>query len=540
MSTRNQTQSTRSRRGNRAPNRQAPKPKTQRKRRPRVRIPRPTSLAVSPAFTAFEAESANQMRRNIQNAQRSAYEASDSILPAHHPLKHLVHEYLATLIDPKSHMCRIPDSEARPTALVRSVMDLTVSTDFSGTADDGRFSVLVQPILGKDGTDPSLYKLAIPKVPYVNPPHWGDPASYVQNLAGFNVRQDRYIQQLTGQPPFFFGINDDNNTSQAAPFGVLPNEDPLNYGSSITFTYVGGTGQSPTLSGGPGVFLLDVFMAEATPGYTLSGAATLTATQEHEDGPPGAHAMIINASDNWTLVFTASADPVEAWFTLVPTFANGIPPWQNSGAISTMRPVATTVLFTCSQAALSNGGMVTGAYVPANTCGSQYLSNVTGNGVGQLQYWEALQALGESFPISHGCYVWWSPEDVEDRELLTPEQCNQHDYPCLIVSGQLMAPPTGAYNGKVTVGRIEVISIYEFTTNVQLWEKQICVGGETIIDDTFRLLSLQPHYMENATHREWVMKVLKGIAQGALKGGRFLYENRDTLLPLIAKAGALL
>lgn len=494
----------------------------------------------SPVFTAFEAEAANQQRRQIQRAQLSAYEASDSILPAHHPLKHLINDYLACLIDPKTNMCRIPDSEARPTALVRSIMDISMPTAFNGTADDGRFSVLVQPILGKDGTNLSEWKIVLPKVPFVNPPHWDDPNSYEQVVAGFNVRQDRYIQQLTGQPPFFFGVNDDNNTSQVAPFGVLPNLDPKNYGSTITFTYVGGTGQSPTLSGGPGVFLLNVFMAQATPGYTLTGAATITATAEHEDGPPGAHAMIINATKNWNLVFTASADPVEAWFTLTPTFANSIAPWENSGSIQTMRPVATTALFTCSQSALTNGGFVASAYVPANTCSAQYLSNVTGNGVGQLQYWESLQALGESFPISQGTYVWWSPEDVEDRELLPPELCNAHDYPCLIISGQLTPPPGAALSGVVTVGRLEIVSIYEFTTNVQIWEKQICIGGETLIDDTFRLLSHQSHVMMNASHREWIVKVLKGIAQGALKGGRFLYDNRDTILPLMAKAGALL
>lgn len=458
----------------------------------------------------------------------------------------MIHDYAATLTNPKEYMSRIPDSDTRRTALARSTYDFPILANFSGNPDDGRFAVVAKPTLGKDTTDPNNFKIALAKVPFDTTTsfqtQWTDPTVYSQVVSGFNIRQDRYIQQLVGVPTFFFGVRDGGATTGAAPFGAAPVLDQFNYGNALQFDVDAG-GVNPKLVGGPGVYVISIFFENAviSPNLSvISGQTTLYTTNEYNNtAAPAAAVFILDAGGDWSLTIQGGGgvDPISSWMTVTSGSANGVPPWENAGAVTSIRPVAMSMLFTSTQSALLNGGMVAGGYLPSGTCASNWFSTATSNGVGQLQDWENLEVVGDGFKLAEGCYVWWSPEDIGNNIFVSPEESNSKSYPCLAISGQANVNP--GTTGTLQIGRLEVVTIYEYTTNIMLYEQIRYIGSQAVLDATFRLLADQVHIMPNETHKEWILRVLKRIGSAALNTGKFLYDNRAVIGPLVARAGAL-
>lgn len=447
--------------------------------------------------------------------------------------------YMSTLTSPKTNMSRIPDAESRPTCLFRSVYDMDINCQFNGNSDDGKFAVMAQPILGKDGLNPNTFKLALPVPGYqVKGTDWTNPASYQQNVGGLNVRMDRYIQQLTGTPSFFYGIKDGGATSSTQPLGTAPEFDPQNYGATFTFGEGSGT-VTQTISGGAGVFNVVASYVNCFQEFTISGAATLTVLNTgYNTAAPASQAYAIDASGNWTLTLGSSGDPDTAMLVISPGAYQNIAPWENTGAITALRPVAMSLLFTSALSGLTDGGMVAAAYVPSGTCAQNWFANVTSNAVGQLQDWSNVAPLGYSGKIREGSYVWWSPEDVTNNEFRTPETANQTPYPCLMIAGQV-SPGTAPVAGTTMLaGRLEIVTIYEATTNVMLWEMVSYSGNQVCIDWVMKWLSKQYHAMPNDAHVQWFRNLLSQAAKAVKEIGSFAYENRAVLIPLALKVAS--
>jgi len=451
------------------------------------------------------------------------------------PQHQMVRDYVECMIDPKRKMCRIPDGESRKTALVRSVLDIPIYANFDGHSDDGRFAVVAQPILGKDGTDPDTFKVALANPGFnVETTNWSIPTSYAQVVSGVNVRQDRYISQLTGSPTFFFGVKDGGTTSPTQPLGSNPSFDPRNYGTDIQTV----NGPPTQFEGGPGVYQITFFCADSQQTVTVAGNATLSTTAENDNtAAPSCVVYILNASGNWTLTVACSADPVSSILIITPAVTTEDASWENTGAVTSVRPVAMSALFTATASDLINGGMVAAAYLPSATCASNWFTNQTNNGVGQLQAWENLAPLGYNGKLKEGAYCFWTPEDVRDLIFFPPENQNHTVYPCLAISGQMV--PGTSVSGNILVGRYELVTVYEFTTNVPLWEQIRYVGSQALIDETKSAICEYAHAMANETHREFILRVLKAVGRGALVAGRFIYNNRDVIGPLAAQAAAL-
>jgi len=452
--------------------------------------------------------------------------------------REMIIDYCCCMYDPDNYMSRIPDLDSIPTALARSITTIPIYATFSGTAD-GNFAVVAKPFLGKDTDDPNDYKVGLVASSLFNlapgAVNWKSPLQYIQNSGGENIRTDKYIHQLTSGPTGFFGLETGGGSSSAtAPFGIDPVEDPLNDGRVITFKIDGG-GLSPTISGNPGVYLMTIYMSQASPTFSPS-PSTLdfgpTAEADTASAPTGT-AYYINAQEDWSIRIGSSGASADAWLTVVPTAMNGIPGWEDGGAISLVRPVAMTMLFTPALSALTNGGMVAAALVPGGTCRNNWYDNVSNDSVGQLQDWEKIDALKSdkySGEIKHGAWVRYKPTSGLDIQYFTPEDSLNYHYPCGIIAG-VVSNQGNSLTGTVFIGRLRVVTVYEFQTNVSLWETRSHPGTTALYEAALKVMALEPTAFENGKHLDAIKSFLARVGRAASAVGQFAYDNRDVLIP---------
>jgi len=231
----------------------------------------------------------------------------------------------------------------------------------------------------------------------------------------------------------------------------------------------------------------------------------------------------------------------DIFLTLTPTFyadysgiAPDITPEFDYGALSEYRPVACSALFTSSSSPLVTGGMVAAAYLPSNAADTLFFGATT-NPLGDLDSWENLSLLPGSYngPLREGAYVWYSPADNLDTAMYSPNDALEHKYPTLCISGQLT--PTGAVTtlpAAIQVGRLEVTTVYEGVSTSQLYDAQMMLGSQSIMDAVNRHLAVQPHAMQNKKHTDFQRQVIRG-AKPRLSNGQ---RNPAHGMPWVAQA----
>ena len=458
--------------------------------------------------------------------------------------REMILDYCCCMFDPDTYMARIPDQNTIPSALARSIQTIPMFA-YLGSGRTGNFAVVAKPILGKDTNNPNNYKIALVNATEFIPgdTNWAAEGTYVQVAGGHNIRMDKYINELTGGSPGFFGVNIGGTATTTAPFGASPVLDPLNTGNVVHWE-VDGSGDSPTISAGPGVYMVTIYMAQATPTFTfVPDSSILFETAEKDDGgAPTGTTYWINSSTDWSLRIGADAVNTNSWMTVVPGALNGVPPWLNGGAVSMIRPVAMTMLFTPSLSALNNGGNVAAALVPANTCRNNWFTTSTDDSVGQLQNWENIDSLPGtntySGELQHGAWVRYKPSDIRDTNYDTPENSLNHEFPCLLIAGQLNT--STALTGLIFIGRLRVVTVYEFQTNTSLWELHSNPGSTNMFEQALAMLHDQPTAFSNGKHLEAIKNFLSSIGRAAASAGKFAYDNRATIIPVAKTIASLL
>jgi len=379
--------------------------------------------------------------------------------------------YLQCLMCPSQSMCRIPDPYSRPTALVRSIVETPVTVYFAnpGVANDGRFSVMARPILGSNNT-PGNYAIAqtIGSGPW--PTDMSAAGAYVSGggLGGLDPRINPYMTELTQPPPAWW------HADLGALVGTEPFGDPVlngnNYGMNVTLNS-NNVANSFTLP--PGQYDMEWnatttgIGANFTVSFLGSGVETNVATssvlQVSGATRQYRHSIInINAS-NTVLVITGNGTiPLSSELTFVPMFSPQ--PSQvatDFGLARQIRPVAMSVLFTCSAAALTKSGLVASNWVPGGTDLTNFFTNSADATVGPLQNYENLAKtpLAYSGELAKGSYCFWKPEDVDDCQFYMPSKSLANQYPAVVISGQYQSPPT-TLPGTITIGRLEVVTIF--------------------------------------------------------------------------------
>jgi len=187
---------------------------------------------------------------------------------------------------------------------------------------------------------------------------------------------------------------------------------------------------------------------------------------------------------------------------------------------------------------LTNGGMIAGAYCFGNTLQTNFFTTSPNSSLGQLQNYESVSKLNTSYNgrIEEGLYGWWCPEDLSENNFRPPDYWNNPTDPCpgMVISG-IYSPNTTITAPRIL--RIEVVTVYEIQSNSTYFKSEVVAGGQDIIDDVNRSLASQPHFMPNASHTQWLKDFWNGTKKGlgiVAKGGKFLYNNRDTILPVVS------
>lgn len=518
-----------------------PRSLRRRARRQRAVLTGETAIVTQPTIpdSRFSNQAIQSMRIPLMEQERLSQFLSS------HSGNRQVLDYLTTLVNPKSIMCRIPDSFARPTALVRSIATYDITCRLDLTVNSGRFAVAIRPTLGDtDNNNPSSWKIAATNSGIVWPVDFTVPTSFVNISSGADLRVDPFFTTLT-QPPLGLLTGSASVPGSLTPFisGAYVINTGVSFGLGFSIEPATGRWHLP-----PGTYLIDFEVTNVNATgitATASSPGNLGNIGVAGNNLPNAHITyiwVVDSSSDYIVFTLSSATATNVTVSITPTIAasGGTP--SDYGAVSQIRPVAMSVLASYIGTTLQDGGNIAAAYVPGQTLEQSYFVNSASNTtLGAFEFWEALSKVPNSYngPIRDGAYVWWSPEDYEDLQMVRPSGIPGHTYPSIIVSGQFNPGPVAVASVSPVI-RLEVITVYEFVTNSLLFESKACMGTQAMMDAASSALFGQKHAMPNKVHLKWLSDLAKKIGSGIGSGARYLGRNADKILPILGTVGSLL
>jgi len=464
-----------------------------------------------------------------------------------------VANYMMTLADPKQFMARIPDAFSGVTSLFRSIQTFELSVTPNATADSGRFSFAVQPTLGSI-SDLQDYKIALVDSSQPWPiGDFTDPARYVKQIGGSDIRLDPFWAQMTQAANFFYGVVSNSVAGTAGMTALTPfgNLTPFGFASSlarsgqfingIQIVYdLAGPGNSSNFQIPAGEYWFEM-ISDVTLNLTFTNATATSVAGSVITGGTVLGGLLVVNSPGGDISVTGSAAPVAAGFILTPATAEGLDISKNNGIVTQIRPVACSVLTTYNNSVLNNAGQIAAAWVPAATCQQAYFTTVASNANKQLQNWEALADITTGYDgrLDDGSYVWWSPKSIGDTDFRTPDDMDDHAFPCLIVSGQFN--PVGAVLGTPNqVARVEVVTVYEFQTNTILFESEAMLGNSLMMELALNLVNQEPHSGKNDEHVGFFQRIVRAAKKTGRLLGNFLWDNRSAIVSGVGSAAMAL
>lgn len=490
-----------------------------------------------------------------------------------------VQQYVGNILDPSGQFLpdvsqrKLPDSFPRKTALVRSVQTFEISIPYivSASSDTGRFAIAIQPWMG--ATDkPYKYKIGItnPAGPY-SLQDWSDQANYLDDIMGVDPRVDRFWVTLTQQT---LGVYQLFNASGSTTPKVFPDSgfDPPETACGSWFHQnTDGISLQDTGSGNPNEWELGpgqyVFSYESTTADTFTAGPTLTVVSANTgdmtkdlnhsvrspDNKMAAlfHLLTVKATvrvrltsalttggatyTNSVLRFTpatySAAD--QSGTSPVAVNANSIPS-ADYGITSQYRTVSMSALLTFTGSSLANAGDVAAAYIPGNSLKTSFYTSSPNPSLGSLQMWENIANIPDaaSFPLKKGCYVWWTPEDIEGDIMKPPDKVLDGDPPGIVIAGQYQPNDVPGSDTAYRVLRLIVATNYEICTNSQLFGSERYIGSTDVLDEANRILGQLPHVWENPEHASFIKDVWNGFKKGIGWVGKGI-EVADKILPIL-------
>jgi hypothetical protein len=453
--------------------------------------------------------------------------------------------WVKCLTGPKYNKARIPDAFGGQagTCLFSStvISEQAVTIDTSNT-QTGRGAILVQPILG-DITKASRYKIAqtLPNTNFLTA-NWYDSTPYAQLYGDQDLRLDAFYPNMTSpNPGFAMWTRDATNSTGLTPFGNgggVPSNFSYLYRMIPAGIVVGqynwyqlplGVFYVSIAVGGTGISSIDIVpdpVRGSDVSVTYNGAAIGATDQTLRSS--GAF-ITVNGSLGQINITTNGSSVTMATLTISPAFANGVPLAPNSGVITTLRPTGMSVWGSYINSTFFNAGQVSIALVPPDSCKKAFFQNVVSTWPGQLQFYEKLGELQGSYTgrLDDGVYCWWSPMSRQDTNFYTPEQMNSRDYPCIIAAFQFQPNGIVADGQTLQVFKWEITTVYEFQTMTILWQSEVLLGNEVLLDSVLQLVGQAQHAGANGSHLEFI----KGMAERAWnltkRLGVFAWENRE-------------
>jgi hypothetical protein len=427
-----------------------------------------------------------------------------------------VNLYAASLLCPKRFMSRIPDAFARETALYRGIRVFDVQVVFPATpnANQGKFSFAFQPKLGNFGS-PIQYQTGYSSptlMAQLTPVDWSLGSSYLSAVSNNDPRVDDNIEVLTQENLGLYDASATTGVSTTVPFGTgAPVIAPASYGLQVFYDQVTGDFTLPV-----GNYVITI-----NQGYAVIGAVTPTqgagfAVWTSTSGPVVSASqtmqtwLVTVSSGNSVVTWTTTGTPNSADITIAPTVRGDLSLNTDSGIVKSIRSVAQTALFTYTGTFLQNGGNVACAYVPSGSLSSNYYTSAPSE-PGDYHDWEMVARIPGSYngAIKDGAFTWWAPEGNQNTEFNAVSAHNNMLMPALIISG-IFSPGT-ITPGTYTIGRIELISVFEYTTTSTFPSVQRWIGTQAMVDEAQAWVSESPHCMANEDHVSWYDRILSWL-----------------------------
>lgn len=171
-------------------NQQRVKQKRQSKRN-KVPVMQPNSTQIRYPVNALRSAPGKRVASELRSRVKNLAPKPDTVENA---LEMNIAKTLSVILEPDSGPVRYPDSISDPTATYKSIMEFPIHADT--TQNNGRFTVIVQPILGSTHA-PAYYKVGYVDCSQTNP-DLGNPDSYITYQASNDLRIDPNLSILLG------------------------------------------------------------------------------------------------------------------------------------------------------------------------------------------------------------------------------------------------------------------------------------------------------------------------------------------------------
>lgn len=489
--------------------------------------------------------------------------------------------FLKTALYPETHCDRMPDETTLPTVIYRSVRELSITANMDGTANAGRFSIAALPVLGNKNVVPE-YQLGVVDNSTGWPQNFSLSSSYLSSNNGDDPRIDPYLELLTNNVSGLLQIQHTaNQTLDPTVYeGDLfnPTSIPINTLDAVFSNPGGITGtvgslsftinnahpvllpagtynlnveniMTPTAITGAGVVLLCIGInKEGTPisafrvgtGISFGTFGTMNANRLFYESELVSGIQIqlyVNASINFvaqegvqyvfamqTTVASTNFNGVRSGYVIIPVEDDTLTKISDSGIIIKMRPIAQSALFTCTLPDINAGGNIVAYSAPAGDIQNYYYN--TSSTVGPYQNWEVLARNNKGIctldgMLKQGAYVFSQPWDKNDVLMRTPTESLSYPYQGVIISGQVN--PSVGLTGIVEIGRLRVVTVFEYTTDARIFTPMTCIGSTADLDFVLAYLSQCQHAMENPLHFKQISDFMK-------KGVKFIGDNIPNMI----------
>jgi hypothetical protein len=485
----------------------------------------------------------------------------------------IIRGYAMHLVDPaNTNACGVPTqmNGMAPTATVDSTMSFDVSVNTlanpppSGSVDDvGRFGFVVQPTFG-DSSDPLDYKVALVDTSAGWPADLSLPTSYVRNSGSTSLTVDPQSRVMLQAPAMYYKGNGTSNVLTFGPLGDPalyntsgPTDDPWNdkFGAAPV-VQIGANSDSVTLP--PGQYQIAITVDYPNANNTSSSSIVCSLVSGTASISTEAQGSISGDDSTYNVVFVVSVYKADATFRLAwNNFPNTVwiaaifittswarPDQLNTpatsgypldgGPVRKYVPVAMSVLATFIGNEITTSGDIGCCQATGTVCETDVFTNVPRVQAGNPLKIESLR----SFPIHYdgklkdGVYQIWTPESMNDMNLMTPTEARDYSFPCLIVSGKATGQLATA---SLPVLRVLIYTTYQFTSDVKCFDMRLHTGSVDLAERALRLALTFPRSSPNGPHWDNIRAFARKVGAGLLKGAKFVADNQAA----IGKYGAL-
>lgn len=435
-------------------------------------------------------------------------------------------QYMMCQANPTMFESRIPDAFARKTALYhsRKVFEVQTNTLTGG----GLFAFMVQPKLGNIGS-PLHYQVALAKPSQLartdqSAIDWTSAAPYFDdstNVSQYDLRLDPNLTTLTQQSLGYWRMDavGTTNQSQTKPYGDGDTGFTFsNLNKDLPIVY-DGTSTNGTFIVPPGSYVVNCQLAgtiltnmgttgnvTSTVMYSQLGNAAQTLMNE-------SYVITATRTNNQFSISSTAATITAGFISFSTAVLDNTALHEDDGAVESIRPVAMNVLATYNGPLLTNGGQIAMARIPSDAYETNFFTNSPG-APGAFRTWNVIANLKEheyDGPLNKGAYGFWSQEDSRDYDLMTPTAANNYAYPTIVCAGQWN--PGQDVDTDTTILRVEIDTIFEYTTIRTLFDTESYIGSTVCIETAQGMLAGQNACRENPGHIPWYKKLLNFLAK---------------------------